>query len=99
MRSFHGKGWKGQRRVKGKRVRGTDKHHLTPQSRGGSNQKSNLLRIDITRHRNWHLVFGNRTLDEVIALLHRVKRAKEGQRVRLPKDVLRFVMKAQRATG
>ena len=56
-----------------------DKHHLHPRSRGGSMSKRNLLYIDRDIHSEWHRVFANRTLDEVIALLQRVKRAKENQ--------------------
>jgi len=58
-----------------------NRHHLTPRSRGGSSLESNLLWIDIERHRAWHAVFGNMTLDEVISLLKRVRRAKEAQKV------------------
>ena len=49
-------------------------HHLTPRSRGGKSVPSNLLLIDIERHYFWHKLFGNRTLDEVISLLERLRR-------------------------
>lgn len=58
-----------------------NRHHLKPKSRGGQTLESNLLWIDIERHRAWHSLWGNRTLDEVISLLKRVKQAKEHQKV------------------
>ena len=61
------------------RSRWRNRHHLRPRSRGGKNYRSNLLLIDGNIHRNLHRVFGNRTLEEIIALLIRVKRAKERQ--------------------
>ena len=57
-----------------------NRHHLVPRSRQGSDAMQNLLRLDRDIHANWHKVFGNRTLDEVIRLLTRIKRAKENQR-------------------
>lgn len=62
-----------------KRRRWRNRHHLRPRSRRGGNNCQNLLYIDGRVHQMWHLVFKNRTLDEVIALLIRVKRAKEHQ--------------------
>ena len=56
-----------------------NRHHLTPKSRRGSMSKRNLLYVDGNVHRRWHEVFGNRTLEEIIALLIRVQRAKEYQ--------------------
>ena len=38
-----------------------------------------VLLIDGWKHIEWHRVFGNRTLPEVIALLKRVQRAKSRQ--------------------
>lgn len=56
-------------------------HHLTPRSRQGENAKGNLLRLRADRHFYWHQLFRKangkeRTLEEVIALLLRVHRAK-----------------------
>lgn len=59
---------------------GRNYHHLTPVSRNGSDQRQNLLLIDIERHEGWHKVFGNRTAEEVLELLERVVRAKKHQR-------------------
>ena len=53
-------------------------HHLIPRCRGGSDKPSNLLLIKADRHDLWHKIFGVRTLDEVIKLLLRLKRMKEG---------------------
>jgi hypothetical protein len=59
----------------------TNNHHLTPRSRQGENGKNNLLRLRADRHFYWHQLFRKpngkeRTLEEVIALLLRVHRAK-----------------------
>ena len=59
----------------------THNHHLTPRSRQGENGKGNLLRLRNDRHFYWHQLFRKangteRTLEEVIALLLRVHRAK-----------------------
>jgi len=57
-------------------------HHLVPRSRGGQGVESNLLRMDISRHNAYHLLFGNLTLSEVIELLQRIYHIKEAQRFR-----------------
>jgi len=51
-------------------------HHLIPKCRGGGMNRRNLLLISVTTHCEWHRVFKNLTLDEVIDLLIRVRRAK-----------------------
>jgi len=58
-----------------------NRHHLKPKSRGGQKVESNLLLIDMTVHNWWHKRFGNMTLDEIIELLQRVRRAKNAQRL------------------
>lgn len=58
-----------------------NKHHLVPRSRGGNSHYRNLLLIDGELHIDWHRVFKNRTLDEVISLLERVRRAKASEGV------------------
>ena len=58
------------------------RHHLKPKSRGGESIESNLIDFDRSRHDAWHFLFSNLTLDEVIELLTRLKRAKEAQRFR-----------------
>jgi hypothetical protein len=59
-----------------------NKHHLTPKQRGGQRIESNLLRMDISRHNAWHLLFSNLTLLEIIDLLKRLYEIKERQRFR-----------------
>lgn len=61
------------------RRRWRNRHHMVPRSRGGGGHRQNLLYIDGNIHNNLHRVFGNRTLDEIIALLIRIKRAKAHQ--------------------
>ena len=59
-----------------RRKRRRNKHHLTPKSRGGNCSASNLAYWDEEFHAKWHGLFGNRTLEEVIALLIRFARMK-----------------------
>ena len=54
----------------------TNSHHLTPRSKGGSSDSSNILRFDALRHLLWHKLFGNKTLEQVIALLQRMSKMK-----------------------
>ena len=53
-----------------------NKHHLKPRSVGGTSEKYNLLLIEEERHKMWHKLFGNLTLNEVIELLMRMRKAK-----------------------
>lgn len=52
---------------------------MRPKSRGGGNNESNILMLDIRRHEAWHLLFGNKTFAEVIRLLERTIRMKEAK--------------------
>lgn len=61
-----------------KRAGVTDQHHLKP---GGSSISSNLLNIDIYRHDAWHLLFGNKSINEVILLLSEVRNRKEAKKL------------------
>ena len=56
--------------------RGRNKHHMTPRKRGGDNEAANLLLLCGFRHMAWHILFGQKTLEEVIRLLQRVHSAK-----------------------
>jgi hypothetical protein len=56
--------------------RGRNKHHLTPKRRGGDNEPENILLLGAFRHYAWHILFGQKTLEEVIRLLQRVHSAK-----------------------
>ena len=58
----------------------TDEHHLKPRSKGGQTLTSNLLKVDAYRHDAIHLLFGNKSLDEIIAILLRLQRIKKFQR-------------------
>lgn len=51
-------------------------HHLTPKSRGGSTEDSNLLEISKEKHILLHQIFHNLTLREIIVLLQRLERIK-----------------------
>jgi 5-methylcytosine-specific restriction endonuclease McrA len=53
------------------------RHHLIPKSRGGSKANYNLLILDWDRHhKQWHALFGNRTIFEVIEVLKRIVEVK-----------------------
>ena len=61
------------------------RHHLIPHSRRGDfihlsiyhEHPRNILRLKASRHKAFHAIFKNKTLEEVIALLIRVHRAKK----------------------
>lgn len=54
-----------------------DYHHIIiPKSRGGKTTFENMFRLNAYKHDAWHLLFKNQTLDEIIALLQRVKKIK-----------------------
>ena len=62
------------------RTPGRNHHHLKNKCFGGVARPFNLLLIDIEKHRCWHTLFKNKDLSEVIELLLRVRRFKQGQR-------------------
>lgn len=47
----------------------SDEHHIIPSSRGGSNDKSNKVRINMDLHQRYHSLFSNRTPEEVLDFL------------------------------
>lgn len=58
-----------------------NRHHLKPGSRGGQTIGSNLLILDVERHKAWHFIFGNLTLSEIIELLeYIVSQSKKSKR-------------------
>lgn len=57
-----------------------NRHHLLNKCKGGKNQDWNIVLIDIEKHRYWHKIFKNLSLEEVIELLKRLKRLKDFQR-------------------
>ena len=57
-----------------------DRHHLVPKSRmkrGEPRIPNNRIRIKRERHIAWHILFGDKTLAEIINLLQRVYRFKK----------------------
>jgi hypothetical protein len=62
-----------------------NRHHLINKCQGGTWDLHNILWIYINKHQVWHSLFKNLDLDQVIALLQRVKLAKENQLVEHPR--------------
>lgn len=61
------------------------RHHLVPKSRGGNGSDSNLLRMKwYQHHTQWHMLFGNLSLDEIITCLQRIARMKHRLKVGTP---------------
>lgn len=44
-------------------------HHNKPRSRGGTNNKENTIKIPWLRHNAWHLLFANKTPEEITELI------------------------------
>ena len=57
---------------------GMNRHHWLNKSQGGQSNKQNVSWLKIERHRAWHELFGNLSLDEAIELLTRLKQIKGG---------------------
>lgn len=68
-----------QKKLKKRYHPGRNKHHLVPRSRGGNNTEQNLLLLDVHKHDLWHRLWGNRTIEEILALLSRMARMKRHQ--------------------
>lgn len=49
------------------------RHHIKNKSRGGSSIASNLIILTEVHHRSWHSLFQDMNLDEVIAVLTRIR--------------------------
>ncbi len=77
MSKWHHKFRSFKRNRKNKRM--ITKHHLIPKSRGGHNDKQNLLNLWSDKHHLFHELFGNMTLSEIIILLQRIESAKKNQ--------------------
>ena len=58
-----------------------DSHHLTAKSRGGKRNPQNIILFDTARHNAWHFLFGNMTLDEVIATLKRLRYYQKSKKI------------------
>jgi hypothetical protein len=61
-----------------KRKRRFNRHHIVNKCRGGSMSSSNLLRIDVEKHRCWHELFKNMDFLQVARLLARCYAMKNG---------------------
>jgi len=57
-----------------KRARKLNYHHVRPRHRGGKSFESNLIRLDINRHKAYHLLFKDRTFTEAAHLLLKADR-------------------------
>lgn len=49
---------------------------MRPKSRNGPNTVANLLLLDVDKHAMLHKIFGNKTWEEIIAIMIRVSRMK-----------------------
>jgi len=73
------------RMKKRKSSRKMNRHHLVNKCNGGTMSINNILWIYINRHHEWHTLFHNLDLEQVIELLIRVKRAKDNQQFPHPR--------------
>lgn len=46
------------------------RHHRKPRSLGGSNRASNISEVPEHMHRAWHLLFGNKTPEEIASVIN-----------------------------
>ena len=46
-----------------------NRHHILPSSKNGSNDDENIAIINIEKHRRYHMLFTNRTPDEIVNYL------------------------------
>lgn len=56
-----------------------DRHHLVPKSRIKKGEKRlarNRVRLYRQKHDAWHILFGDKTLDEILLTLIRLRRFK-----------------------
>lgn len=63
-----------------KRKNKLSRHHLLARSRGGDSNPYNILMLWRKKHDCWHTLFGNKTLDEIIEIMCRVRSIKARQR-------------------
>lgn len=50
----------------------TSRHHRHPKSRGGSNFPPNTIRVPHKKHEAWHVLFGNKTAEEIVKDLNEI---------------------------
>lgn len=48
-----------------------NRHHRRPKSRGGGGG-DNIIKIDKTMHRQWHLLFGNKTPQQIATTINAI---------------------------
>lgn len=44
-------------------------HHVIPTSRGGLNDPKNIITVPQKKHEAYHLLFGNKTIPEIVEYL------------------------------
>jgi len=51
-----------------------DNHHRLPRSRGGTDfyPKDNLIRVNKYRHANWHRLWADMSLEEIVEEMNRL---------------------------
>jgi len=54
----------------------TNRHHVIPKSRHGTFAPMNIVHWDINKHRAFHFLFGNRTLEEAAEYLRHMNQLK-----------------------
>ena len=54
----------------GKKIRRTNLHHLKSRARGGTNDSSNLKRVDEKLHNNFHALFPNTHPEKICEVLN-----------------------------
>lgn len=48
------------------------RHHRCPKSRGGSNEPPNTIKVPHKKHEAWHVVFGNKSPEEIVQDLNNI---------------------------
>ena len=46
------------------------RHHRKPRSIGGTNSDNNIILLERDEHEAWHLLFGNKTAQEICNLIN-----------------------------
>lgn len=69
--------WSRYLRKRNRLRNGKTRHHNLAKSRGGGDDRRNIIVLKADTHRLLHQIFGNRTLREIIAVLERLDRIKK----------------------
>ena len=59
-----------------RRRRGLTRHHMLNKVHGGGNEAQNILWLSWPKHEAWHKLWGNKSPEQVIAILSRMCRMK-----------------------